>query len=128
MRFLGFLVFFLVSHLGVSQILRFTTHHTRFWKALPLLVTYGAIVAWLLCVLDLHGLFFWHLILTSVWFFMFGREQSKMAHAMMRDTSDDADFVRCVGELVGRSARYYVYSSFVYVAAFASTYLWLYTR
>lgn len=128
MRFFGFVVFFSISHLGVSQIFRFTMCHTHFWKTLPFLVAYGAIVAYILYVFDLNDFFFWQVALTSTWFFIFARNQSKMASAILRETGDDADFVRFVGESARLNARYYAYSSIVYVTVFAATYVWLYNR
>ena len=66
MQILGFAVFLVVSHFGVMQIFRLTTYHALFWKALPLLIIYGAGVAWALFALDMHAFFLWQLILVEV--------------------------------------------------------------
>ena len=128
MQLLEFLAFLVVSHFVLMQIFRLTTYHGYFWKALPLLITYGSLVGWLLYTFRLHQLFLWLVGLASAWLFIISRKQEKLARAMLEMTGDDADAVRFTAESVRQTSRYYVYSSFVYVAVFAVMYLWLYNR
>ncbi len=126
MQILGFIVFLNVSHLGVMQIFRLTTCHAYFCKAIPLLILYGAGVAWVLFALGMHPFFLWQLILASIWLFVIGRKQTKMAEAMLSMAGEDADSVRLIAVSTVKTIRYYTYSSFVYVAVFSGTYIWLY--
>lgn len=126
MQILGFIVFLIVSHFGVMQIFRLTTYHAYFWKALPLLILYGAGVAWALFALEMHPFFLWQLILASIWLFVIGRKQTKMAEAMLSMAGEDADSVRSMAASTAKTSRYYTYSSFVYVAVFSGIYIWLY--
>ena len=48
MLFVGFVGFFLGSHFILMQIFKLTTYHAYFFKALPLLIAYSALVGWLL--------------------------------------------------------------------------------
>ena len=125
MQILGFIVFLSVSHFGVLQIFRLTTYHAFFWKALPLLIFYGAGVAWVLFVLDMHRFFLWQVIFASVWLFVIGRKQSQVAEAML-STADDAELMRQMAVSTAKTSSYYSYSSFIYIAVFAATYIWLY--
>ena len=126
MQILGFAVFLVVSHFGVMQIFRLTTYHAFFWKALPLLIIYGAGVAWALFALDMHAFFLWQLILASVWLLSVGRKQSKIAEAMLSTADDDAELMRQMAVSTVKTSSYYSYSSFVYIAVFAATYILLY--
>lgn len=128
MRFLGFVIFFLADRLCTSQMFRFTTYRAQFWMALPFLAAYAAIVAWALDALHLRDFLFLHVALTSLWFFVFGLDQSRAASKLLREAGGDTDLVRFVAESARLNARYYAYSSFVYLAAFTSTCFWLYNR
>lgn len=126
MQIIGFIVFLVISHFGVLQIFRLTTYHAYFWKSVPLLVVYGAGVAWALYELEMHPFFLWQLVLSSVWLFVVGRKQSKLADAMLSIPEENADTVRLLAQSTANSSRYYTYSSFIYIIVFACTYIWLY--
>jgi hypothetical protein len=82
----------------------------------------------MLYALGLHQFFLWQVVLASVWLFVIGRKQGRLAGAMLQIAGDDADAVRFAAECTRRTSRYYGYSSFVYVIVFALTYMWLYNR
>ena len=126
MELIGFFVFLLVSHLLLMQIFRFSTYHAFFWKASPVLVIYGAAVAFLLFKLGMHAFFLWQLVLASVWLFVIGRKQTSSARALLSASGDDADYVKLMAESTAQTSRYYAYSSFLYIASFAVVYIWLY--
>lgn len=126
MQLLSFIAFLVVSHFGVMQIFRFTTYHAYFWKALPLLIGYSALVGWLLYVLKMHEFFVWQVILASAWLFFVGRKQSKTAQALMTLVGEDADAVRFMAASAAKTSSYYAYSSFVYLIGFSLVYLSLY--
>lgn len=126
MQILGFLAFLLVSHFLLMQIFRFSTYHAFFWKVSPVLVIYGAAVAWSLFKLGMHPFFLWQLVLASAWLFVVGRKNTKSAQAILTLAGDDADYVRLMAESSTQTSRYYAYSSFIYVFSFAAMYLWLY--
>ena len=125
MPILSFIIFLVISHFLVMQIFRLTTYHAYFWKALPLLAIYSAAVAWLFFTLIMQGFFLWQVVLESIWLFVVGRQQSRMAKAMLSLAGDDADDVRSMAESTSNTSRYFAYCSFLYVAIFASVYLWL---
>ena len=126
MAVIWFAVFLVVSHFGVMQIFRLTTYHAYFWKALPLLVIYSAVVAWILFILEMHQFFIWQLVLASAWLFFIGRKQTKMKEMMLIQAGDDAETVRMLAKSASKTSSYYMYSSIVYVVCFAVVYLWLY--
>ena len=128
MELLTFLVFLLVSHFLLMQVFRLTTYQAGFWKASPLLVGYGALVGWLLYAFGLHQFFLWQVVLASVWLFIIGRKQGRLASAMLQMAGDDVDAVRLVAVSTMMTIRYYAYSSFVYLICFSLTYLWFYNR
>lgn len=128
MQLLAFFAFLIASHFLLMQIFRFTTYHAYFWRASPVLVGYGALVGWLLYVFELHQFFLWQVVLASAWLFIIGRKQSRLANAILQAAGDDADVVRLAAESTNKTSRYYAYSSFVYIAVFAATYVWLYNR
>jgi len=125
-QIIGFIVFLVISHFGLMQIFRLTTYHAFFWKALPLLIVYGAGVAWVLFILEMHPFFIWQLVLASIWLFILGRKQSKTAETLLSMAGEDADSVRSIAASTTKTGRYYTYSSFIYIAMFACTYIWLY--
>lgn len=125
-KVLGFIIFLVASHIGVMQIFRLTTYHAYFWKSLPLLLGYSILIAWLLYFFKLHVFFLWQLVLASVWLFVVGRRQAKMAATMLNFVGDDADDVRFLAKSTAKTSSFYTYSSFVYIAVFAGTYVWLY--
>lgn len=126
MMILAFAAFLVVSHFLLMQIFRLTTYHAYFWKAVPLLVGYSALVGWLLYAWRFHEFFLWQLVLASVWLFVVARKQNKSTEAMLQMAGDNADSVRFMASSVTRTRQYYAYSSFIYVIGFSITYLWLY--
>lgn len=108
------------------QVFRLTTYHRYFWRSLPLLVGYAAVVGWALYALDMHAFFLWQLALASVWLFVVGKKQSKAAAAMLQLAGDDAEAVRFMATSASRTTAYYTASSIVYVIGISITYLWLY--
>lgn len=125
LEFAGILI---ASHFLVLQIYRLSTYHMYFWPTLPLLIGFGAFVGWILYVLELHQFFIWQVVLASLWLFVSGRQHNRQAGDMLEMAGDDADAVRFMAESIRTTSRYYTYSSFVYVASIALTYLWLFNR
>ena len=128
MQILAFLAFLVMSHFLLMQVFRLTTHHAYFWKALPLLVGYSALVGWLLYAWQLHQFFLWQVALASVWLFVIARKQTKIAAATLQLADGDADSVRFMASSASKTKQYYAYSSFIYIAGFSVTYLWLYNN
>ena len=128
MELLKFAAFLLVSHYGAMQIFGLTTYHAYFWKALPLLVAYSCVAAWVFFEFIMHNFFLWQVILASIWLFYVGRQQAKQAEALMYLAGDDAESVREVSSSTTKTTRYYAYSSFIYVFVFAGGFLWLLNR
>lgn len=126
MQILAFAAFLVVSHFLLMQIFRLTTYHAYFWKAVPLLVGYSALVGWLFYAWKLHQFFLWQLVLASVWLFVVARKQNKSTEAMLQMAGDNADSVRFMASSMTKTSQYYAYSSFIYVIGFSITYLWLY--
>lgn len=126
MEIISFALFLVASHFGVMQLFRMTTYHLYFWKAFPLLIIYGAFVAWALYALEMHAFFFYQLILASIWLFVIGRKQNRIAETVLASAGQDADYVRSLAASTTRTSRYYAYSSFIYISVFAVTYTWLY--
>lgn len=110
------------------QIFRLTTYHAYFWKALPVLLAYSALVGYLLFAFALHKFFFWQVVLASAWLFSIGRKQRKSAEAMLLSAGEDADAVRLVAMSTAKTNSYYAYSSFIYVVGFSLVYLAMYNQ
>lgn len=123
---LKFATLLLLSHFGAMQIFRLTTYHAYFWKALPLLVGFGAFVGWLLFYLNLHEFFLWQIVLASAWLFLVARKQGAVAKAMLQAAGDDSESVRFVAASAFKTASYYTYSAFIYVVSLSVAYLWFY--
>ena len=123
---LKFIAFLLISHFGVLQIFRLTTYHAYFWKALPLLVGYSALVGWAINALEMHIFFLWQVVLESAWLFYVSRKQSKAASVLLNSAGGTAAEVRTTASSVTKTASYFAYSAFVYVITFSLIYLWLY--
>ncbi|MQM38769.1 hypothetical protein KBTX_02788 [wastewater metagenome] len=119
-------VFLFASHFGVMQVLRLTTYHRTFWRALPLLVGYSALVGWALYALELHQFFLWQFVGAAVWLFIAGRQQAKSAKTLLQHSGDDAEQVRALAASTSRTLAYYAASSIIYLIGFSITYLWLY--
>lgn len=126
MQVLAYLTFLVVSHFGVMQIFRLTTYHAYFWKALPLLLGYSALVGYLLYLFKLHQFFLWQVVLASLWLFVIARKQSKTVEAMMALAGDDAEAVKLMAVSTASTRSYYTYSSFIYVIVFFAVYIGLY--
>lgn len=123
---LSFIAFLVISHFLLMQIFRFTTFHSYFWKGLPVLIGYGALVGYLLFKFELHPFFTYQVVLASIWLFFVAKKQNRLAEAMLMHSGDEADAVRAVAISTGMTKRYYAYSSFIYVITFSMTYLWFY--
>jgi len=120
-----FVTFLFVSHVGAMQIFNFTTYHAYFWKALPLLVLYSCLAAWVFFEFIMHNYFLWQIVLASIWLFYVGRQQSKQVEALMYLAGDDAESVSDVASSTKKTYRYYAYSSFIYIFVYAVYFLWL---
>ncbi len=123
-----FVAFLLVSHFVLMQIFRLTTYHAYFWKALPVLLAYSALVGYLLFAFALHKFFLWQVVLASAWLFSIGRKQRKAADAMLSFAGEDADTVRLMAMSTAKTSSYYTYSSFIYVLGFSLVYLVMYNQ
>jgi hypothetical protein len=121
-----FIVFLLVSHLLLMQIFRFSTYHRFFWLALPFLVGYGALVAWLLFKFNMHAFFLWQLVLASVWLGYGVNKQLGSSDAMMEMVGNDPEALKLLASSSKKTVVYYILSSIIYIATFSIFYVWLY--
>ena len=128
MEIIKFAVFLLFSQFILMQIFRLTTYHAYFWKTLPVLLVYSALVGYFLFAFDLHEFFLWQVVIASVWLFLISRKQRKTANIMLAAAGDDADTVRLIAMSAAKTSSYYTYSSFVYVVGFSLMYLALYNQ
>ena len=126
MAVVWFLLFLFASHFFVLQIFRLTTYHKYFFRALPLLIAYSALIGWLLYRFQLHAFFLWQVAIVSVWLFVLARRNSQQGQAMLDASGHDADQVRLIAHSVGESKQFFAYSSFVYVMVFSAAFLWAY--
>ncbi len=123
MKALGFLVFIVLSHHGLTQIFRLTTYHRYFLRASPLLILYAVLAGWLMSMLSLGQFFLYQAVLASLWLVFVGRRQSRQAASMLQLAAQDSESVRSIATSVEKTKRYYAYSAFVYIGVFCVTYL-----
>lgn len=110
------------------KIFHFTTYHAHFWKALPILLAYSALVGYLLFAFELHSFFLWQVLLASAWLLSIGRKQRKAVTALLSSAGEDADTVRLIALSAANTSSHFTYSSFVYVIGFSLVYLGIYNQ
>jgi hypothetical protein len=83
MIYIKYIVFFLLAHLLLMQVFRFSTYHRYFWRALPALVTYSGVVGWALYRLNLPSFFIWHVVISCLFFANAAKKQRDLGAAML---------------------------------------------
>lgn len=119
----SYFAFLLASHFGALQIFRLTTYHRYFFRALPLLIAFSILLAYLMCVLRLEAFFIWHLplafgLLVWVW-----RKQAAQANAIMFLVEDDAEQRAFLELSMSNTRAYYWLSTVTYLLAFAVAFI-----
>ena len=131
MSLIYFVVFFIISWLILMKIFSFSTYYKYFYKALPVLLIYGAFLGYLLDVFELHAFFLWFLIINVVLFVKNYKRYKKQD--LMEGVSDDyKNFIpeEKIKETLEKSTKntlkYFILSSVIYLIVFSATYLFFF--
>lgn len=122
------ILFLIISHFALMQIFRISTYHSYFWKSLPLLIAYSALVGWLLFTFNLHKFFIWQVVLSSIWLFSFFRKTVKNAKELINLGGYDEEGIKIISISSLNTITYLLYSSLIYVFVFSAVYLWRYNN
>ena len=126
MNLVYYLLFLYLSHTIVMQIFRLSTYHKYFFKALPVLLAYGAIVGWLLNYLKMDEFFLYQLVFASAWLFSKARKSSKQSDALLENADQHDENYKLLVQSLSKTKTYYAYSAFTYMISFSVAYLWIY--
>ena len=121
MEIIKFLFFFIISYLILMQIFRYSTYHKYFWKVLPILVIYSAVVGYLLYCFELHGGFFWQIILTVLSFAYNQRKQNQQFENVINSMTD-IEKIKLLTKSERNTKKYFWLSGMIYIIIFIIVY------
>lgn len=131
MSLIYFAIFFVVSWLVLMKIFSFSTYHKYFYKALPILLIYAALLGYLLDLFELHSFFLWFLIINGFLFVKNYKRYKKQD--LMEGVSEDYKNLlpeEKVKETLEKSSKntlkYFTLSAIVYLVIFSTTYLFFF--
>ena len=126
-----FSIFLFASWFLLMQLFRFSTYHKYFFKISPLLIGYAVLVAFLLRYFNFQNLFWWYLVLSSLFLFINHRKQLKSKDAVdmlagldksVTDTIPDGEAKQHVEKELSlsfsRTIKYHLLSAIVFIISF----------
>ncbi|MBU4580138.1 hypothetical protein KKB43_03925 [Patescibacteria group bacterium] len=126
-----FIIFFIISWLIAMKVFSFSTYHKHFFKALPVLIIYSALLGYLLDVFELHAFFLWFLIINIVLFVKNYKRYKKQD--LMEGVGDDYKSLlseekikKTLEKSTKNTLKYFIISSVVYLVVFSATYLFFF--
>lgn len=131
MSLIYFIIFFVVSWLVLMKIFSFSTYHKYFYKILPVLLIYSALLGYLLDLFELHAFFLWFLAI-NIFFFVKNYRRYKKQDLMEGVDEDYKNLLpeEKIKETLEKSTKntlkYFVISSVVYLTVFSATYLFFF--
>ena len=133
MNLLYFVAFFVISWLILMKIFSFSTYYKYFYKVLPVLLIYGAILGYLLDVFELHAFFLWFLAINIFLFVKIYRRYKKQD--LIEEISEDYKKLlleQQIKETLEKSKKntfkYFTINSIVYLVVFSVTYLFFFNE
>lgn len=133
MNLIYFIIFFIVSWLVLMKIFSFSTYHKYFYKILPILLIYPALLGYLLDLFELHSFFLWFLII-NILLFVKNYKRYKKQDLMEGVDEDYKNFLpeEKIKETLEKSTKntlkYFVISSVAYLVVFSVTYLFFFNE
>lgn len=122
-----FVVFFVISWLILMKIFSFSTYHKYFYKTLPILLIYGALLGYLLDVFEFHE-FFLGFLATNIFLFVKNYKRYKKQDLMEEIGEDYKKLLpeQQIKEILEKSKKntfkYFIINSIVYLVVFSATY------
>ena len=126
MTLAGYVLFLLISYWLVLQILRLTTYHAYFFKALPLLLAYSVLVGFALYLIPAFYSFWIMQIWASALLFMLSwRKQARQGRAFFNLLAEGAseEEQAAVRLSVASTRCCYFSSAVVYLVTYAFSFL-----
>ena len=133
MSLIYFIIFFVISWLILMKIFSFSTYHKHFYKILPILLIYSALLGYLLDIFELHEFFLWFLVINII-LFVKNYQRYKKQDLMEGVGKDYKNFIseEKIKETLEKSTKntlkYFVISSIVYLVVFFATYLFFFNE
>lgn len=113
------------------KIFSFSTYHKYFYKTLPVLLIYGALLGYLLDVFEFHEFFLWFLA-TNIFLFVKNHKRYKKQNLIEEIGEDYKKLLpeQQIKEIWEKSKKntlkYFVINSIVYLVVFSATYLFFF--
>ena len=133
MSLIYFIIFFIVSWLILMKIFSYSTYHKYFYKILPILLIYSALLGYLLDLLELHAFFLWFLVISIILFVKNYKRYKKQD--LMEGVGEDYKELMPedgIKETIEKSMRntlkYFAISSVVHLVVFSATYLFFFNE
>ena len=126
MEILRFVLFLVVSQILLMQIYRFSTYHRYFPRALPFLVGFAALTAYMFFRLHLSNMFLWYpigvmLLLWSNW-----RKNVRLSAAFDQTFAGDEQAMAVLKLSAASTRAYFMLSSVVYLVVFIVAFLYFF--
>jgi len=126
-----FFIFLFASWFLLMQLFGLSTYHKYFFKVSPLLIGYAVLVAFLLQYFNFQNLFWWYLILSTLFLFINHRKQLKSKEATNMFTDIDKGLVNSIPDgkdrqfiekelslSFSRTIKYHFLSSLLFLVSF----------
>ena len=114
-------LFVLLTIFILMQIFRFSTYHKYFPKMLPVLIGYGALVGYLLHVLNFAQYFIWFILLTIGFLAVNFRKQHQTKAIISLAESDEQK--KLLEKSVTNTAKFHLLSTVTYIVASVGSFL-----
>lgn len=131
MSLIYFIIFFVVSWLVLMKIFSFSTYHKYFFKILPILVFYSALLGYILDLFELHAFFLWFLAI-NIFLFVKNYKRYKKQDLIEGVDKDYKNLLpeQQIKETLEKSTKntlkYFAISSVVYLVIFSTAYLFFF--
>lgn len=131
-QIISFIGFLILSYALLRVIFNFSTYHAYAAIALPVLAVFAAISGWAFFRLQLHGFFFWYLLLVGCAFYSWHRKNYVSPENLVATSKAMADSGGVDEGLIIRSylltRRYFLLSIVCYSVVFSISYLFFYNQ
>lgn len=133
MSLIYFIIFFVVSWLILMRIFSFSTYHKYFYKILPVLLIYSALLGYLLDLLELHTFFLWFLAI-NIFLFVKNYKRYKKQDLMEGVGEDYKKLIpeekikATLEKSTKNTLKYFIISSVLYLGVFSVTYLFFFNE
>lgn len=126
MPLIYYAAFFIASYPLLLAIFGWSTYHSFFIWAAPLLAAFSFGQAYLLCVFGLASFFVWHLVAAAIIFVWWGFKTRKQVVAIMTDPAYQTAPAALKANSVANTMLFFLLSVLVYLGSFTASFLYIY--